>query len=166
MPNQKLATAPAPLPDRDKRRAVRSVVTIAREFDQEAKRGNMNMTQYRIMLFLRNGPRRAGEVAATVLVKKATISIQIAAMKNNGWIFAECDSDDRRASKLVMTPKGRAEMDRLEERLYRCIEELLEPTDRRRFVRELSDLYSALAATRETRYADLGAGEQNRGKDP
>ena len=90
---------------------VRSIVAISREFEQVGKQGEMSITQYRFMLFLRNGPKRAGEIAATSLVTKATISGQITSLKEKGWVDVETDETDRRVSRVVLTGEGREAMD-------------------------------------------------------
>ena len=43
---------------------VRLVVSLYREFEQVARRGDMSMAQYRTLLYLLGGSRRAGELAA------------------------------------------------------------------------------------------------------
>jgi DNA-binding MarR family transcriptional regulator len=138
---------------------VRCIVAVAREFEQAGKQGEMSITQYRFMLFLRNGPKRAGEIAATSMVTKATISGQITHLKDKGWVDVETDETDRRVSRVVLTADGRAAMDRLEARLLRCLEGLIGDADKTAILKALSDLYLALGATRESRLADaLGAG--------
>jgi DNA-binding MarR family transcriptional regulator len=137
---------------------VRSIVAISREFEQVGKQGEMSITQYRFMLFLRNGPKRAGEIAATSLVTKATISGQITALKEKAWVDVETDETDRRVSRVVLTAEGRAAMDCLEAKLLRCLEGLIGEADRPRILAALSDLYLALGATRESRLADALGG--------
>ncbi|MEI9987891.1 MAG: MarR family transcriptional regulator [Aliidongia sp.] len=138
---------------------VRCIVAVSREFDQVGKQGEMSITQYRFMLFLRNGPKRAGEIAATSLVTKATISGQITQLKEKGWVDVETDEADRRVSRVVLTAEGRAAMDRLEAKLLNCLEGLIGDADKSAILTALSDLYLALGATRESRLVDaLGAG--------
>jgi DNA-binding MarR family transcriptional regulator len=137
--------------------AVRAVVAMFREFEQASRDGEMGMAHYRLALFLRNGPRRAGEMAAMMAVTKGTISVQLAAMRERGWIDAESDAADRRASRLVLTDSGRAAMDALEARLGDCLEGLTGGAERPRILAALADLYVALGATRETRFLDLAA---------
>jgi DNA-binding MarR family transcriptional regulator len=133
---------------------VRCIVALSREFDQVGRQGEMSITQYRFMLFLRNGPKRAGEIAATSMVTKATISGQITQLKDKGWVDVETDASDRRVSRVVLTAEGRAAMDALEARLLRALEGLIGEGDRARILEALTDLYLALGATRESRLAD------------
>lgn len=142
--------------DRARVAPVRCIVALGREFEQVARTGEMSITQYRFMLFLRNGPKRAGELAATSLVTKATVSGQISALKEKGWIAAESDAADRRVSRIVLTAAGRSAMDAFEQRLLGCLEALLgDGGDTGRILGALSDFYLALGATRETRFQEI-----------
>jgi DNA-binding MarR family transcriptional regulator len=141
-------------PDRKAAYPVRSIVAISREFEQVGKHGEISLTQYRFMLFLRNGPKRAGEIAATSLVTKATISGQITQLKEKGWVAVETEASDRRVSRVVLTSSGRAVMDGFEAKLLACLEGLIDAADRPRILAALSDLYLALGATRESRLVD------------
>ena len=134
---------------------VRAVATISREFDKLCRDAPISITQYRFMLYLKDGPRRAGEVAATSLVTKATISGHIAILREKGWITAEMDTLDRRVTRLVLTDSGRVAMEAFENRLLDCLKSLIRPDDRERLLNDLARLYEALSATRETRYADF-----------
>jgi DNA-binding MarR family transcriptional regulator len=147
MANERKATYP-----------VRSIVAVAREFEQVGKQSEMSLTQYRFMLFLRNGPKRAGEIAATSLVTKATISGQITQLKDKGWVDVETDAADRRVSRVVLTAEGRAVMDRFEAKLLDCLEGLIGDADQDGILAALGDLYLALGASRETRLANALTG--------
>ena len=137
---------------------VRSIVAVAREFEQVGKQSELSLTQYRFMLFLRNGPKRAGEIAATSLVTKATISGQITQLKDKGWVDVETDQADRRVSRVVLTAEGRAVMDRFEAKLLDCLEGLIGDAGRDGILAALGDLYLALGASRETRLANALTG--------
>jgi DNA-binding MarR family transcriptional regulator len=130
-------------------------MTIAREFDKVARDDDFSIAQYRFLLYLKDGPRRAGEVAATSLVTKATISGHIAALREKGWITVEAEAFDRRAVRLVLSHNGREAMENYESKLLECLAGLVDHKDLDRFLRNSSELYWALSATRETRYRDL-----------
>jgi DNA-binding MarR family transcriptional regulator len=134
---------------------VRAVATISREFDKVSRDAPISITQYRFMLYLKDGPRRAGEVAATSLVTKATISGHIAILREKGWITAETDTVDRRVTRLVLTDSGRVVMEAFENQLLNCLKLLIRPEDRERVLLDLARLYTALSATRESRYVDF-----------
>jgi DNA-binding MarR family transcriptional regulator len=134
---------------------VRAVIALAREFDKVARERDVSIAQYRLLLYLKDGPRRAGEVAATSLVTKATISGHIAALREKGWISVETEALDRRVTRLVLTEAGRAAMEAFEASLLECLGELFEEKDLDHVLHSLSELYFALSATRESRYLDL-----------
>ena len=55
---------PAIVNDHDRGLAVRSIVSLYREFEQVARRSNISLGQYRTLLYLRAGPKNAGAIAA------------------------------------------------------------------------------------------------------
>jgi DNA-binding MarR family transcriptional regulator len=134
---------------------VRAIMALSREFDKIARDYDFSITLYRFMLYLMDGPKRAGEVAATSLVTKATISQHIAALREKGWITVETEALDRRVTRLVLTDSGRDAMESFETRLLECLGTLVNDNDRSRILKILADVYWALSATRETRYLDF-----------
>jgi DNA-binding MarR family transcriptional regulator len=133
---------------------VRSIVAVFREFEQAARGANLSLAQYRLLLFLRVGPRRAGEIAAMMLVTPGTLSPQLAALRDRGLIDADNPADDRRVSRLALTPLGRSEMNQFESRLAGCLNGLA--GDDPLILDGLSALYVALGDTRESRFESLG----------
>jgi DNA-binding MarR family transcriptional regulator len=107
------------------------------------------------MLYLKDGPRSASEIAATSLVTKATMSGHIGSLRENEWITAEIEPHDRRVTRLLLTGKGRQVMADFERLLLSCLESLVAKEDRARVLADLTYLYASMAATREARYADL-----------
>ena len=134
---------------------VRAIMALAREFDKVARDHDVSIAQYRFMLYLKDGPRRAGEVAATSLVTQATISGHIAALREKGWITAATECSDRRVTRLLLSELGREAMRAFETRLLECLETQVDESNRTRVLASLTELYWALSATRESRYLDL-----------
>ncbi|MGF6601402.1 DNA-binding MarR family transcriptional regulator [Paraburkholderia sp. GAS448] len=133
---------------------VRAITAIAREFDKVARYAPVSITQYHLMLYLKDGPRSAGQVAATCLVTTATISGQIASLRENEWISAEIEPHDRRVTRLLLTEAGREALADFERLLLNCLESLISKDDRARVLSDLTHLCTSFSATRETRYAD------------
>jgi DNA-binding MarR family transcriptional regulator len=131
---------------------VRLVVSLYREFEQVARGGDMSMAQYRTLLYLLGGSRRAGELAAANAVTKPTVSSMINGLRQQGWVTdAVDDAGDGRVTRIELTPAGRARLAEFEESLARRMEELLpgvDPATTRRF---FAELYGAHAETREER---------------
>ena len=86
---------------------VRLVVALYRDFEQAARSGDITMAQYRTLLFLRRGSRRAGEIASASSVSKPTVSTMISRLRANGWIEEVQSLDDARITKLELTDSGR-----------------------------------------------------------
>ena len=99
--------------------AVRAVVAIYREFEQVARRSDVSMAQYRLMLYLRAGPKRAGEIAAAIAVAKPTISLALNALREKGWITSTTDEEDGRASRILITHAGKTRMEAFEAEVCR-----------------------------------------------
>ena len=139
---------------------VRFVVSMYREFEQVARRGDLSMAQYRTLLYLLGGSRRAGELAAANAVTKPTVSAMITSLRQQGWVADAVDeTDDGRVTRVELTTAGRARLARFEQELAGRMEELLPGMDRaavRGFLRELA---AALAETREERLGSVFGAE-------
>jgi DNA-binding MarR family transcriptional regulator len=135
---------------------VRLVVSLYREFEQVARRGDLSMTQYRTLLYLLGGSRRAGELAAANAVTKPTVSAMLNSLRQQGWVTdAEDEAGDGRVTRIELTAAGRTRLAHFEEELAERMEELLPGVDRgaaRAFLRELS---LAHAQTREERLRNV-----------
>lgn len=134
---------------------VRLVVSLYREFEQVARQGDLSMAQYRTLLYLLGGSRRAGELAAANAVTKPTVSAMINGLRQQGWVADAVDvTDDGRVTRVELTEAGRLRLERFEAELAGRMEELLPGVDHaqvRRFFGELQD------AHRTTRQERLGA---------
>ncbi len=135
---------------------VRLVVSLYREFEQVARRGDLSMAQYRTLLYLLGGSRRAGELAAANAVTKPTVSSMINGLRQQGWVSDAIDGTrDGRVTRIELTAAGRARLAQFEADLAERMEELLPGIDRdaaRGFLREL---YDAHAETRDDRLANV-----------
>jgi DNA-binding MarR family transcriptional regulator len=134
---------------------VRLVVSLYREFEQVARRGDLSMTQYRTLLYLMSGARRAGELAAANAVSRPTVSAMIVSLRDEGWVEENVDPDDGRVTKIVLTRAGRERVRRFEAELEKRLEALLPGVDRDEMRTSLSDLYRAHSVTREERLANV-----------
>lgn len=130
--------------------AVRAVVAIYREFEQIARRSDISMAQYRLLLYLRNGPRRAGAIAAAATLAKPTVSLAIGGLRERGWVESGSDADGR-ASVVVITEAGKARMDSFERDLSQAVGAMLAPEDLGGLTNVLAQAYAAMAVSREER---------------
>jgi len=91
----------------------RTVVVLFREFETIARELDITIPQYRFLLFLKRGPKRAGELAVEAAIRKPTASGLIADMEKRGLITRAPDKDDGRSVKLKLTQKGLAQAPRI-----------------------------------------------------
>jgi DNA-binding MarR family transcriptional regulator len=134
---------------------VRLVVSLYREFEQVARRGDLSMTQYRTLLYLMSGARRAGELAAANAVSRPTVSAMISGLREEGWVEEHVDPDDGRVTKIVLTKAGRDRVRRFEADLAKRMEALLPGVDHAEMRTALADLYQAHSITRQERLANV-----------
>ncbi len=135
---------------------VRLVVSLYREFEQVARRGDLSMAQYRTLLYLLGGSKRAGELAAANAVTKPTVSSMINSLRREGWVVDTIDeTGDGRATRVELTVAGRERVARFEEGLAGRMEELLPGVDLASMRRVLGDLYDAHAETRAERLGNV-----------
>ena len=110
---------------------VRLVVSLYREFEQVARRGDLSMAQYRTLLYLLGGSRRAGELAAANEVTKPTVSAMINGLRQQGWVADAADeTGDGRVTRVELTFRPDGNGWRFEGELAERMEELLPGIDR------------------------------------
>jgi DNA-binding MarR family transcriptional regulator len=148
-------------------RGVRLVVSLYREFEQVARGGDMSMAQYRTLLYLLGGSRRAGELAAANAVTKPTVSAMINGLRQQGWVADTVDeTGDGRVTRIELTPAGRSRLAEFEARLAERMEGLLPGVDRAGTRAFFAGLYDAHAETREERLSNVfGPAERSRMRD-
>ena len=145
----------AAAPD-DRVPGVRLVVSLYREFEQVARRGDLSLAQYRTLLYLLGGSRRAGELAAANAVTKPTVSTMINGLRQQGWVTDAVDeTGDGRVTRIELTAAGRARLARFEEELAERMEQLVPGVDRTAMRGFLRELYEAQAETREERLGNV-----------
>lgn len=93
------------------RRAIllaRAIVVLFRDFERVARQADITVPQYRFLLFLKRGPKRAGDLALQAAIGKPTASALIADMEKRGLITREADPADARSIRLRLTDLGLA----------------------------------------------------------
>ncbi|MFI5306125.1 MAG: MarR family winged helix-turn-helix transcriptional regulator [Polyangiales bacterium] len=129
---------------RRRARAVRAFVFMSRLFEYECRELEVSMAQYRMLLYLRHGPRRAGELAARASITRPSLSTSIAAMEKQGLLRRTTVDDDRRGVKLELTRKGLLAIDRIEERFGEIFDDAAKDCDRGRLLDALEELTRSL----------------------
>jgi DNA-binding MarR family transcriptional regulator len=121
-------------------RAVRAIVFMNRLFEYECRELGLSLGQYRLLLYLRHGPVRAGELAVHASMTRPALSILINTLQKQGLIERSTVHADRRGVRLELTRKGQAAVARAEERFGRVFDEATEGCDRDRLVLALTEL--------------------------
>ena len=127
----------------------RTVVVLFREFEKIARELEITIPQYRFLLFLKRGPKRAGELAVEAAIRKPTASGLIADMEKRGLIARKPDKDDGRSVKLSLTPNGLKKHREFEEALARYLPSLLDQGDHERMLDAFSELAYIIDSRRE-----------------
>ena len=136
----------------DPAHGVRLVVSLYREFEQVARQGDLSMAQYRTLLYLLGGSRRAGELAAANAVTKPTVSAMINGLRQQGWVADAADeTGDGRVTRVELTEAGKLRLERFEAELAQRMEALLPGTDRAQVRKFFTELQASHRSTREER---------------
>ncbi len=116
--------------DRRATRAVRAVVFLYREFERVCRDEGISIPQYRLLLFLRHGPKRAGELAARAAIQRPTLTSLVDGLEKDGRLRRVQVEADRRGVRLELTEGGVQAMRGIEGRLSDLLEELCEKGDK------------------------------------
>ena len=133
-------------PDVRLARAVRTVAIVSRVFEQVCRDAQVSLPQYRLLLFLRHGPKRAGELAARAAIKRPTLTAIVAGLEKEGRLTRIADEVDGRGVRIEITPKGRAALEEAEFQLGQVVHQLCELGDYDPLLGALDDLASIVDA--------------------
>jgi DNA-binding MarR family transcriptional regulator len=131
-----------------------------RLFEYETRSLDIGLAQYRLLLYLRYGPKRAGELATHASVTRPAMSTLIAGLEENKLIRRSSVQADKRGVKLEITRRGLDVLDRTEERFGRVFDEAAKEIDREDLIEVLGALCKQLTIDIEIR-ARADAFEQN-----
>ena len=146
-------TASAVLGDKareSRARAVRAIVFMNRLFEYECRELDIGLSQYRLLLYLRHGPKRAGELATHASVTRPALSTLIAGMEQSGLIRRNAVQADRRGVRLEITRKGLDTIERVEERFGRVFDDASKALDREALIDHLGGLCRQLTLEMES----------------
>jgi len=87
-------------------RAVRAVAIASRFLEQTCQERGLSLPQYRLLLWMRRGPRRAGELAQRAAVRRPTITSLVEGLVEHGWLRRTPVEGDRRGIRLELTESG------------------------------------------------------------
>lgn len=104
------------------------------------------------------GPVRLTELAAALGLDPSSVSRQVSAVERAGFVRREPDPSDGRATRLVLTDKGRAAAASVQEKRAQALEVLTpgwSDTDLERLARQLARLNNDLTANAHLLDAEL-----------
>jgi DNA-binding MarR family transcriptional regulator len=106
---------------------LRTVLYLHHKLERASRNCEMSISQYRMLYFLKNGPRRAAELAMESSIRKPSITSLINTLESRAWISRDEDPEDRRAICIQITSEGTQAMKRFEKDLQRALQEFLGP---------------------------------------
>jgi DNA-binding MarR family transcriptional regulator len=134
---------------------IRAIIVFYREFERATREADISLGQYRTMLFLKGGAKRAGAIAAAGAVKKPTVSAMLANLREKGWITDEVDPDDARALSVALTPAGLARLNALEDELSARLASVVPGVELAAMIEALSAAYLSLRSSQAERVKDI-----------
>jgi DNA-binding MarR family transcriptional regulator len=139
--------------------AVRALARLARALERSS--GDLNLAHYRVLAAVADGDERASRVAERLALGKPTISAAVESLCKRGLLAREDAADDRRATRLSLTPAGEAALAEVEESMVARIDEFLSRSpEADEIVESLSRLGSALDEVAAERLALRLAGKE------
>jgi DNA-binding MarR family transcriptional regulator len=132
-------------------RAVRAIAIASRLFEQVCQDTGLSLPQYRLLLWVRAGPRRAAELAERIAVRRPTVTALVDGLSEQGYLQRRPVEGDRRGIKLELTDAGLAALDETESRLGRLLDDVAKAGDRRRLLDGLDELATVLEVELERR---------------
>ena len=148
-------------PDVRLSRAVRTVAIVSRVFEQVCREAQISLPQYRLLLFLRHGPKRAGELAARAAIKRPTLTAIVAGLEKEGRLTRIADEIDGRGVRIEITAQGMAAVKEAETQLGEIVQQLCGLGDYERLLGALDDLATIVDA--ET-FRHIAESEENKKK--
>jgi DNA-binding MarR family transcriptional regulator len=124
--------------------SARAIVRMFHRFETAVRNSDLSFAQYRILGFLQNGPRRAGELALASAVKKPTVSSVLNGLRQRGWISDLTDSVDGRVVTVVLTASGRKRLREFDNQLAQTLESYISKADQPRICAALVLMYASL----------------------
>jgi len=131
---------------------VRTLARLARMLERGA--GELSLPQFRVLAMVDEGGERASHLAERLAVAKPTVTAVVDGLVERGYLSRSADADDRRATRITLTPAGRRALWDAEEAMEQRLEDVLAHADDAGEIAEaLADLELALDRMRAERLA-------------
>jgi DNA-binding MarR family transcriptional regulator len=102
--------------------AIRALARMARQLERSS--GDLNLAHYRVLTAVADGDERASRVADRLALGKPTVSAAVESLTKRGLLSREDAADDGRATKLTLTPAGKAALAEVEEGMLERLDDL------------------------------------------
>ncbi len=99
--------------DVDAARAARTVARLARVL--ECALGGLTLPQYRVLAAVDDGGERATHLASCLVLAKPTVTAAVDGLVDRGYLEREPVPNDRRSTRIALTPLGREVLAEAEE---------------------------------------------------
>ena len=106
--------------------AVRAVSRLSRIVERASD--ELSFADYRVMSAIAEGEARASRLASRLLLGKTTISSTVDSLSKRGLVVRSTVEGDNRAIELTLSAAGTALFERMEARMVRQLELLVERT--------------------------------------
>ena len=120
------------------------------------ERGAITLERARILWQLVEGPRRSGELAQRCALTPASVSELVDSLERDGFVRRSEDRSDRRVVVVVISARGRREIERVGELMTAPVAKIIagfSAEKRARLAAALADLQEAFAAPKESTHA-------------
>lgn len=119
---------------------------------------SLTLRTLRILYRLRQGPRRAGELASSAGVTAPSITAAVSSLERQGWVRRDPDPHDRRATLVCLTKQGHDVLADGEEQLRGFLIRLTSGLDH--------DALDALLKLEKPLHAEIDRAREYLGRDP
>ena len=119
---------------------MRTVVVLHRLIDRQAQDAVLTIPQYRFLLTLKRGPRRASVLASLSGIGRPTASVMVTGLEKRGLLERYADPDDGRAEMLRLTPEGLKQYAAFERTLAQGLSSYLDIEDRSTVLDRIEEL--------------------------
>ena len=122
---------------------------------------DLTLAQYRVLAMVASGDARASKLAERLAVGKPTVTAVVDGLVDRGYLRREAVPGDRRSASIVVTDAGRTRLAEAEDAMSARLEHLLGAvTDRKAFVRGLTEMHASMRAEFQAKLDAAPAGRK------
>jgi DNA-binding MarR family transcriptional regulator len=118
--------------------AGRTIARLSRLIERCSTDTGLNLAQYRLLMFIRRAPQRAGALAEKDSASGPSLTARIDALTAKGLVRRVPVEGDRRGVELAITAEGRVVLDRIETCVDRRLDALFPGPKGRALLRALA----------------------------